>query len=132
MDVKEGAGTAVQDSIVNAACKYPRRASRTIDARHVVGRRHKPLHEDLALTPEQLQDFFAAAARAGRNDTTGKESCRYALVVEAFPRIERPLVVDEYLSNLKSMRYQRTTSRHRRAPIAGSSSRPWTRYRGEL
>ena len=52
------------------------------------------------LTPEQLQDFFAAAAKAG--EKRRRRRSRYA-VSKAFHALNGPLVVDEYLNKLHAL-----------------------------
>mmetsp|Transcript_6293 Transcript_6293/g.19011 ORF Transcript_6293/g.19011 Transcript_6293/m.19011 type:complete len:767 (+) Transcript_6293:185-2485(+) len=102
MDVKEGAGTAVQDSIVNAAKKYLGElpAASLLDTSSVDA--INPFTRS-GLTPEQLRDFFAAAAKAGRKTTPTTESGNVYAVSKAFHALNGPLVVDEYLNKLRSL-----------------------------
>ena len=102
MDVKEGAGTAVQDSIVNAAFKYLGElpAASMLDTSSVAT--IDPFTRS-GLTPAQLQDFFAAAAKAGRKTTPTTESGNVYAVSKTFHALNGPLVVDEYLGRLHSL-----------------------------
>ena len=102
MDVKEGAGTSVQDGLINAASKYLGElpAASLLDTSSVDA--INPFTRS-GLTPEQLQDFFSAAAKAGRKTTPTTESGNVYAVSKAFHALNGPLVVDEYLNKLHSL-----------------------------
>ena len=102
MDVKEGAGTAVQDSIINAACKYlgelPAQSMLDTSSVDTID----PFTRS-GLTPDQLRDFFSKAAKAGRKTTPTTESGNVYAVSKTFHALNGPLVVDEYLNKLHSL-----------------------------
>ena len=102
MDVKPGAGSTVQDGLLNAACKYLGQmpAASMLDTSSVDT--IDPFTRS-GLTPAQLQDFFAAAAKAGRKTTPTTESGNVYAVSKAFHTLNGPLVVDEYLSKLNAL-----------------------------
>ena len=102
MDVKAGAGTCVQDGLLNAACKYLGElpAASMLDTSAVAT--IDPFTRS-GLTPDQLRDFFAAAAKAGRKTTPTTESGNVYAVSKAFHALNGPLIVDEYLGKLSSL-----------------------------
>jgi len=102
MDIKQGAGAAVHDGLVSAACKYLGElpAASLLDTSSVDA--INPFTRS-GLTPAQLQDFFAAAAKAGRKTTPTTESGNVYAVSKAFHALNGPLVVDEYLNKLHSL-----------------------------
>ena len=102
MDVKSGAGSTVQDGLLNAACKYLGElpAQSMLDTSSVDA--IDPFTRS-GLTPEQLRDFFSAAAKAGRKTTPTTESGNVYAVSKAFHALNGPLVVDEYLNKLHSL-----------------------------
>ena len=102
MDVKAGAGTCVQDGLLNAACKYLGElpAASMLDTSAVAA--INPFTRS-GLTPEQLRDFFSKAAKAGRKTTPTTESGNVYAVSKAFHALNGPLVVDEYLGKLNAL-----------------------------
>ena len=102
MDVKPGAGSSVQDGLINAACKYLGElpAASMLDTSAVAT--IDPFTRS-GLTPDQLRDFFAAAAKAGRKTTPTTESGNVYAVSKTFHALNGPLVVDEYLSKLNAL-----------------------------
>ena len=102
MNVKPGAGSSVHDGLLNAACKYlgelPAASLLDTSAVDVID----PFTRS-GLTPQQLQDFFAAAAKAGRKTTPTTESGNVYAVSKTFHALNGPLVVDEYLGRLHSL-----------------------------
>ena len=102
MDVKPGPGTSVQDGLINAASKYLGElpAASLLDTSSVAA--INPFTRS-GLTPEQLRNFFAAAAKAGRKTTPTTESGNVYAVSKLFHALNGPLVVDEYLSKLNAL-----------------------------
>ena len=102
MDVHPGAGLTVQDGLLNAACKYlgelPAQSMLDTSSVDTID----PFTR-AGLTPEQLRDFFAAAAKAGRKTTPTTESGNVYAVSKAFHALNGPLVVDEYLNKLHAL-----------------------------
>ena len=92
----------MQDSIINAAFKHLGElpAASLLDTSSVAT--IDPFTRS-GLTPEQLRDFFAAAAKAGRKTTPTTESGNVYAVSKTFHALNGPLVVDEYLNKLHSL-----------------------------
>ena len=102
MDVKPGAGSSVQDNIINAACKFLGElpAASMLDTSSVDA--IDPFTRS-GLTPDQLRDFFSKAAKAGRKTTPTTESGNVYAVSKTFHALNGPLLVDEYLNKLHSL-----------------------------
>ena len=100
--VQGGAGTIPADGLVRAACKYLGElpAASLLDTSSVDT--IKPFTA-AGLRPDQLRDFFSAAAKAGRKTTPTTESGNVYAVSKAFHALNGPLVVDEYLQKVAAL-----------------------------
>lgn len=100
--VQGGAGTIPADGLLRAACKYLGElpAASLLDTSSVDT--IKPFTA-AGLSPDQLRDFFSAAAKAGRKTTPTTESGNVYAVSKAFHALNGPLVVDEYLQKVAAL-----------------------------